>query len=239
MRSESGDFARQQAYYRETAAQYDSAHLAGDPEHQVAMALLVGYVRQNGIRSILDIGSGTGRAVAVMKRAAPEVKIVGIEPSAELREIGYRQHGLSQDELIDGNALKIAYPNDSFDLVCEFATLHHIAEPGIAVAEMLRVARKAIFISDNNNFGQGSAASRRIKQTLNRLGLWRAFDRLRTGGKGSHWSEGDGLYYSYSVFNDLPAIRARCSTVHIVNTTGQSVDHYREATHVALLGIKS
>ena len=51
-------------------------------------------------------------------------------------------------------------------------------------------------------------------------------------------SEGDGLAYSYSVFNDYGQIRAQCSSVHLVNLLDAGVNPYRTATHVALLGIK-
>lgn len=68
------------------------------------------------------------------------------------------------------------------------------------MSEMLRVAQKAIFISDANNFGQGRFLARTAKQALNALGLWKTVDFIKTKGKGYTISEGDGLAYSYSVF---------------------------------------
>jgi len=76
--------------------------------------------------------------------------------------------------------------------------LHHIRKPALAVAEMLRVATKAIFLSDSNNFGHGSPLGRSIKQTIDLLGLWPLADWIKTKGKGYTISEGDGLAYSYS-----------------------------------------
>jgi hypothetical protein len=103
---------------------------------------------------------------------------------------------------------------------------------------MLRVARKAIFISDANNFGQGGKLARRLKQAINALGLWRAFDWLRTGGKGYHVSAGDGLFYSYSVFGDYDQIRGACGSLHQFNTVDAGPNLYGSAPHVALLGLK-
>ena len=51
-------------------------------------------------------------------------------------------------------------------------------------------------------------------------------------------SEGDGLVYSYSVFNDYKQIRAACESVHLLNTADGAPDLYRSASHVAVLGIK-
>jgi hypothetical protein len=116
--------------------------------------------------------------------------------------------------------------------------LHHVPKPSQAVAEMLRVARKAIFISDANNFGQGGIVARCLKQAINALGLWPAFDWLRTGGKGYHVSAGDGLFYSYSVYNNFRQIRKACRYVYQVNTTDAGQDLYRSSPSVTILALK-
>jgi len=190
------------------------------------------------IESVLDIGSGTGRVILKAKEARPKLMIVGIEPSPELREVGYSK-GVLLDELVDGDAQRLHFADGSFDLVCAFAALHHIPNPRKAVSEMLRVARKAIFLSDSNNFGQGTPVVRAIKQAINSLGLWRVADLIKTRGKGYSISAGDGLAYSYSVFSDYSEIARRCKSVHVVNTVPAGRNLYRSAAHVALLGLKN
>jgi ubiquinone/menaquinone biosynthesis C-methylase UbiE len=211
-------------------------HVAQDDEHGFALAYMLAAVDHLGVRSILDVGSGTGRAVLNVKRKMPHVRIVGVEPSPELRSVGYSK-GLAPSELIDGDAMKLAFDDGAFDLVCEYGALHHIPRPGLAVSEMLRVAKKAIFISDCNNFGQGRG--RLIKQAIDRIGAWPIADFIKTRGKRYSVSEGDGLAYSYSVFNDYQQIKRRCRSVHILNTTNAGPDLYRCASHVALLGLKA
>ncbi len=198
------------------------------------MLSMIGFIE---IRSVLDIGSGTGRALLELRRACPDLRILGIEPSPELREIGYSK-GLSEAELVDGDAQQLVFEDGAFDLVCEFGALHHIPKPQRAVSEMLRVASKAIFISDCNNFGQGGLLIRTVKQTLRALGLWPVADFLKTRGKGYLVSEGDGLAYSYSIFSDYRQISRRCKRVHLLNTRPAGVNLYRSAATVALLGIK-
>jgi tRNA1(Val) A37 N6-methylase TrmN6 len=58
------------------------------------MISMIGYLE---IKSILDVGSGTGRALFAVKQACPSVRILGIEPSAELRDQGYIK-GLKYDD---------------------------------------------------------------------------------------------------------------------------------------------
>jgi ubiquinone/menaquinone biosynthesis C-methylase UbiE len=227
----------QRDYYRRTAPRYDAQHTETTGEHDFALAFMESMIGFLEVRSLLDIGSGTGRALLRVKAAYSDLKAVGIEPSAELREIGHRK-GLTPDELLDGDAQHLDYPDGAFDLVCEFGALHHIPDPNQAVSEMLRVAAKAIFISDSNNFGQGGFLSRTTKQILRSLRLWPIADFVKTRGKGYLISEGDGLAYSYSVFSNYSQISAACRSVHIVNTVPAGTNPYRSASHIALLGIK-
>jgi ubiquinone/menaquinone biosynthesis C-methylase UbiE len=227
----------QRAYYAQTAERYDAQHLGERGEHDLALGFMISMMDLLDVHSLLDIGSGTGRCLLEVAAKAPEVRALGIEPSAELREIGYAK-GVPRTQLIDGDGGKLAFADGSFDMVCEYGALHHIPDPAKAVAEMLRVARKAIFISDVNNYGQGGRLARLVKQTLHGAGLWPLADWIKTRGKGYLISEGDGLYYSYSVFNNYRQIEEQCEAVHLLNTTAAGRNLYRSATHVALLGIK-
>ncbi len=198
---------------------------------------MLGAMDHLGVQSVLDIGSGTGRALRHIKKARPATRVLGIEPVAELRDVAYA-NGIARDELVEGDATRLPFKDGEFDLVCEFGVLHHIRNPADAVREMLRVSRKAILISDSNNFGQGSLLARSFKQLLNAFSLWPLAYRMKTRGKGYTISEGDGLAYSYSVFTDYPQIRAKCRSVHVMNTTPAGIDPYRSASHVVLLGIR-
>ncbi len=232
------EVSKQRDYYRRTAGEYEAMHLAEGDEHYVALAFLSAMITHHGFKSVLDVGSGTGRALAYLKARHPDVRFVGIEPVKELREVGYRA-GLSVAELVDGDALALPYAAGEFDLVCEFAVLHHVRTPSRVVTEMLRVASRAVFISDCNNFGQGGRLTRALKQALDAAGLWPLANWIKTRGRGYSETEGDGLFYSYSVFNDLPSIRRACRKLHLLNTAGgPSGNLYRTAPHVAVLGIK-
>jgi ubiquinone/menaquinone biosynthesis C-methylase UbiE len=228
---------QQREYYASIADRYHDKYVNEDDEHSLALNFLLSVVERIGIGSVLDIGSGTGRALLKFKEKMPGITAVGIEPSLELRRVGYAK-GLSETELMEGDGQRLSFEDSSFDVVCEFGVLHHMPKPSQAVAEMLRVARKAIFISDSNNFGQGSWKARLVKQTLDAAGLWPIADRIKTRGKGYLVSEGDGLFYSYSVFNDYRQIERACKSVHLLSTSGSGPNLYRTSTHVALLGIK-
>jgi ubiquinone/menaquinone biosynthesis C-methylase UbiE len=238
MSKKATDIHLQRDYYAKTAENYDQMR-GGHEEEALGMSLdfMISSFDRLGVGSVLDVGAGTGRSLSCIKEKRPDVHSVGVEPVAELRAVGYRR-GIQKEYLVDGDATCLAYDDGEFDLVCEFGILHHIKRPDLAVKEMLRVAGNAIFICDVNNFGQGSFLSRSVKQFLNSIGLWGVADYLKTGGKGYTITEGDGLGYSYSVFNDYRQIRAACKCVHMLNTNDAHFNLYRTARGVALLGIK-
>ena len=227
----------QEHYYSSTAAQYDSMHvLHTDKEHMLALELMSSYISFYQIRSVLDIGAGTGRTLLFLKNRFPHLKVVGIEPVKALREEGYKK-GLSEVELIDGDGNNLNLLNESYDLVCEYGVLHHVRFPNKLVDEMLRVAKVGVFISDSNNFGQGGWLARTFKQTLNFFSLWNIFNFIRTKGKRYQISKADGLFYSYSVFNNYKLIQSKCEVL-ITGIRNQGFNPYKSASHIALFGLK-
>lgn len=227
----------QRKYYRDTAGKYNETCVHEKDEHYFSLSFLLSALDYIEAKSILDVGSGTGRALFQIKQKRPDIHVVGVEPVEELRNIGYA-NGLSHSDLIDGDATQLQFPDNQFDVVCEFGILHHVRKPEIVVGEMLRVAKKAIFISDSNVFGQGSFMARSIKQLLNLMGLWRMAVYIKTKGKGYSISEGDGLFYSYSVYDNYGQIERTCKSVHVLNTHPSGVNPYRSSGHIALLGLK-
>jgi ubiquinone/menaquinone biosynthesis C-methylase UbiE len=61
------------------------------------------------------------------------------------------QHPLKNtDKLRVGDALKLPFADNSFDLVYGWEVLHHISEPSLAVAEMARVSRRYVLVAEPN-----------------------------------------------------------------------------------------
>jgi ubiquinone/menaquinone biosynthesis C-methylase UbiE len=227
--------ARQRAYYEATADSYDTAHV--EREHIVALHLLAGYIELAGVKSVLDVGAGTGRAMRFLKARFPDLVIKGVEPVDGLRSRGHAQ-GIPPEDLIDGDGANLPFPDRSFDLACEFAVLHHVRRPETVIAEMTRVAAKMLAISDCNFMGQGPAWLRQVKCGLWSAGLWPLADLIKTRGKGYTYSEGDGVAYSYSVFQSLAQIRAAWHDVNVIATSpnrGRYAGPLRGAAHVLLV----
>lgn len=232
------DTARQRAYYERTADHYEAMHVRPDDEHGLALALFAGIARRNRAGAVLDVGAGTGRALELLGAELPGTRMVGIEPSDALRGVGHAK-GLSEDDLIGGSGEALPFADNAFDFVIETGMLHHVPDPAKVVAEMVRVARLGVMISDSNKYAQGGWAMRKFKAAVRALGLWTPFIWLQTRGKMAKWSEGDGLFYSYSVHDNLDMVRAKFPRVMLTNTvpmTGASLRS--DAGHLCLIALK-
>jgi SAM-dependent methyltransferase len=202
--------ARQRAYYENTAAEYRSMHVTEGDEHYRALSYIASMAATWGISSFLDVGSGTGRAVQFLNERGFHVR--GVEPVEALMD----QADVAVRQLIQhGRGEALPYPDASFDAVCEFGVLHHVRRPDLVVREMLRVARKAVFLSDANRFGQGRRPVRILKLILSKLGLWPVANLIKTKGKIYSYSEGDGIFYSYSVYDSLSLVSTWAEEAYI------------------------
>ncbi len=209
----------QRDFYTANAARYDEMHVADDDPHAAALGLVSALIDGYGFESLLDVGAGTGRGLRHFTDAHPGLDAAGIEPVRAMIEQAERRHGIEPGRIIEGSGARMPFGDERFDVVCEFGVLHHVADPAEIVAEMTRVARRAIFLSDTNRFGGGGPLHRAGKYLLYRLGLWPTVYRLATRGRGYHLDAGDGgVVYSYSVYDSLPMLNQWADRVFLVPT---------------------
>jgi ubiquinone/menaquinone biosynthesis C-methylase UbiE len=191
----------QRRYYTETAERYHNMHAyegSGDPS---SLKYVTALFQTAGVQSILEVGCATGSGLHSLQEALPGAFICGLEPVGALLREAVKVAKPVRISWIQGVGESLPFADNSFDAVCEFSTLHHVPDPALVVREMLRVARKVVLIADCNRFGQGSRLARFLKFALYKAGLWQTYWLLRTRGKGYIFDEGDGLAYSYSVYD--------------------------------------
>ncbi len=196
----------QREYYTETASRYDTMHKHEGVDDPATRSLILSVLRSLEIRSLLDVGSATGRGLKDFASALPGALVCGVEPVAALVQEGVAAGNGESVSLLQGSGEALPFADGSFDVVSEFSILHHVPQPSKVVREMLRVARRAVVIVDSNRFAQGSWPARLFKLFLYKMGLWGAFNFVRTRGKCYQISEGDGLFYSYSVYDSYDLV---------------------------------
>jgi SAM-dependent methyltransferase len=205
-------------FFSEVASSFDEKHRCPHDEHYVALKYISGLASAWRISSVLDVGCGTGQALRYLMERGLSVR--GVEPVPAMIAQALGRNGIPPNVLVCASGERLPFADDSFDAVCAFGVLHHLRQPSVLVREMMRVARKAVFLSDANRFGQASMAKRLAKLVLYRCGLWKAANFVKTKGKGHEISESDGLYYSYSVYDSYDLLAQWADEIVVVGTAG-------------------
>jgi ubiquinone/menaquinone biosynthesis C-methylase UbiE len=87
------------------------------------------------VRAVLDVGTATGRGMANLKRALPDLFVCGVEPVAALIKKGALDGNTVAVPIVCATGEALPFPAESFDVVCDFATLHHAAHRDAIVTE--------------------------------------------------------------------------------------------------------
>lgn len=223
----------QRDYYARTAHLYDAAHVRADDEHSLALQYISTFIDALQITSALDVGCGTGRGISFILKNKPHVSVRGIEPVPALIRQAIDVNGIPAALITEGHGETLPFADRSIDATFACGILHHARNPDKIVAEMLRVSRKAVFLSDENRFAHGRLFSRWAKLALCKAGIFRGAYRLKTLGKGYRYSEGDGLAYSYSVYDSIGELSRWADRVILIPT--DAVDHStKRAAHGSL-----
>lgn len=95
--------------------------------------------------TLLDAGCGEGFVAEIFLAAIPGLALTGFDPHAGAIELARGRNPGATFEVAD--IYDIPHETDSFDVVCCFEVLEHLHEPERALAEMARVARRAVVMS--------------------------------------------------------------------------------------------
>ncbi|MDQ0326633.1 ubiquinone/menaquinone biosynthesis C-methylase UbiE/DNA-binding MarR family transcriptional regulator [Rhodopseudomonas julia] len=126
-------------YFARHAEEWDRLRSLHVPEKEVEAAIRAALSGHH-YRSLLDIGTGTGRMLELLADCAE--RLTGIDRSPQmlaLARTSLERAGLSHVRLRSGDALNLPLPRASFDVVVIHQVLHFLEEPRAALAEAARV----------------------------------------------------------------------------------------------------
>jgi ubiquinone/menaquinone biosynthesis C-methylase UbiE len=94
---------------------------------------------------VLDVGCGGGQHAVYMAAQRPDVRVVGVDLSAELvrrsRRLAARTGVADRVEFVQGDALDLAFPDQDFDHVYCAGSIKHWPDQRRGLDECLRVLR--------------------------------------------------------------------------------------------------
>ena len=126
-------------YYDEFAAWYERER--GRGYHQMLDDLEVDLVERYGRGAdVLEAGCGTGLLLERIAGFARSAR--GVDLSAGMLAHA-RARGL---DVVQGSITALPYQDDSFDVVCSFKVLAHVADIQLALSEMARVTRPGGYV---------------------------------------------------------------------------------------------
>lgn len=94
--------------------------------------------------SLLDVGCGPGTITADLAERVAPGRVVALDESAKVlteAEAVFAERGLSTVETKTGDAYRLPFPDDTFDVVHAHQVLQHLGDPVAALREARRVCR--------------------------------------------------------------------------------------------------
>ena len=131
------------------ADQFDRARFSGPIGELLAAtqaAVLCDYAGADGGGSVLDVGTGTGRAALVLAEAG--ARVTAVDASAQMLRVAQARATARGVPVVfeKGDAHHLAFDTRSFDTVVSLRVLMHTPDWRQCVAEACRVARTRVIV---------------------------------------------------------------------------------------------
>lgn len=99
-------------------------------------------------KSVLDVGCGEGVVTERLARRLAPAQVLGVDDSSLQEE--WQTRSAPNLSFATGSAYALDFADGSFDLVCAIEVLEHLEQPRDALAELRRVAGRALLLSVPN-----------------------------------------------------------------------------------------
>ena len=114
------------------------------------MKQLIDFFKNKQIHSILDVGTGTGDFITVLKKVFPSSSITGVDPNSESLKEAKRKFPL--ETFIELSGERLEFFDSSFDVASISMALHHLPDIQKTLKEMQRVIKPGGWIIVNELF---------------------------------------------------------------------------------------
>ena len=151
----------------------------------------LGILRGLSPNALLDIGPGRGPTLWPVLDAVPNVGVTFLERSdSSIQRLGsVRAGGLSKLRIVQGDAVQMPFRNAAFDGVSLLEVLEHVGDPGAAIGEAVRIARRFVIVTvpsvpDDNPEHLHLFRQESLTTLFRRVGV----SRVKIGTVPGHWT---------------------------------------------------
>ncbi len=124
------------------------------------MEPLVTYFKDIKINSVLDVGTGTGKFINVLKNTFPKAKITAVDPDVssleEAREL------FPEVDFLEMSGEKLNFDDNKFDAVSISMALHHLPKVQKGLRELKRVVKPGGYIIINEPISSNLNSSQEV-----------------------------------------------------------------------------
>ncbi len=125
------------------------------------------FFKEKSVHRILDVGTGTGDFLLVLKNVFPQAEFTAVDPlDASLEEAKAKFADVRFQKMV---AEKLEFGDDSFDVAAISMALHHLSDIGAALAEMKRVVKPGGWIIVNELVSDNLNAAQQVHKMLHHL----------------------------------------------------------------------
>jgi ubiquinone/menaquinone biosynthesis C-methylase UbiE len=191
-------------HFDERAARYDHDTETCDQQDFANFDFVIPYLIRNSGHRVLEVGTGTGIVLDMLLKAGKDA--YGLDLSTGLLRVAEEKRHIPRDHLFCGDAEKLCFLDESFDSVCVFRSLHHMENADLVMREMIRCARRDVFVYD------GAGKWRRlVKRALDKVGLYQPLYLLLRGQTDTGYrpaSETEGPVKVFYAEDAVPLLRS-------------------------------
>lgn len=90
----------------------------------------------------LDLATGTGDLANALVTRAPQAQVAALDIVPEMLTLAQSKYGGASIEWLDGDALELPFPDETFDAITSAFMLRNVADLELCFGEMARVAKR-------------------------------------------------------------------------------------------------
>lgn len=128
------------------------------------MKQLQQYFQDKTVQTLLDVGTGSGSFITVLKETFKDTKFTGIDPDMPSLEEAAKAHPDAEFRNMNGGQLD--FPDSTFDAASISMAMHHLPDVQQTFKEMQRVVKPGGWIIVNELFSDNLNAAQEVHKSM-------------------------------------------------------------------------